>query len=806
MFLFDFSISRVLILCLLLIGGAVKADTMTLAQDGRAAVSIVHAQDATPAELQAVQELATYLHRITGAAFNVVTEDQHQAASGIYVGQTRHAASAGIDFARLGKEEWVIRSDSVSLILAGGRPRGTLYAVYRFLEDDLGVRWWNPYEEFVPSRPSLLMKAQSRTGQPRFSYREIHYSFGGHPYDRWEGQFSARSRINAAGNDSIALKYGGAVRYGPPDRAHTFHMYLGNLDEAFAAHPEWFALHQGRRVKHSQLCLTNPELRAHFVERLRRYIEEGRAHAAKNNVAEPTFYAIQPVDGRQPWCECPRCRRILSAEGSYSALMIDFANAIGTKIADDYPDISLVTLAYLDTVEPPRSIKPRPNVLVQLADTASNMIAPITDATNQKFRDQLERWSRIADASNLLIWDYAVNFNDFPSTIVPIGMCSFGFPFPSYTTYQPDYQYMRDHSVRGLFIQHEYPIVSDMRDMKIWLEARLMEDPDRDYKSLVDDFVSGFYGPASPMIREYLALIETSAFQSRSFLTWTANPGDFKYLTMDFFDKAHAIFDRALEAAKDQPEYQRRVRHVRLHSDIAMLIRYPQLVRELKRTPGRSEKDIDRQLIAQRINEAWQEQCQLRWAAQNVREQAQEFIDKAMTLQDYPLPERFRSIPENRIYDFPAQQMSNHPTSRPVMLISDPDASTGYAHKSDLSRLPEFPLAKKSWYMLPLKFGIHDPVRNVTQEHLTIRREDIPGRGYHWYRLGIFNVSATDAYAYFYGGWEVQIPIGGIPRDNQRYEVWVNIKFEGPSYYDSPAEPTDAVYIERMIFIQRPAR
>lgn len=55
--------------------------------------------------------LARYLGKVTGAEFTVVGEDAVKAGTrAIYVGQTRFAAAQGIDFGKLDREEWVIRS------------------------------------------------------------------------------------------------------------------------------------------------------------------------------------------------------------------------------------------------------------------------------------------------------------------------------------------------------------------------------------------------------------------------------------------------------------------------------------------------------------------------------------------------------------------------------------------------------------------------------------------------------------------------------------------------------------------------
>ncbi|MBT4815458.1 MAG: hypothetical protein HON70_07150, partial [Lentisphaerae bacterium] len=113
-----------------------------LARDGKALMSIVIHADAIPAERTAADELQTYLAKVTGAEFAVIDESRAATDSpNIYLGQTGFAADHKIDVAALGEEESVLRTVDGNLVITGGRPRGTLYAVYGLLEDVLGCRW-----------------------------------------------------------------------------------------------------------------------------------------------------------------------------------------------------------------------------------------------------------------------------------------------------------------------------------------------------------------------------------------------------------------------------------------------------------------------------------------------------------------------------------------------------------------------------------------------------------------------------------------------------------------------------------------
>ena len=194
-------------------------------------------------------------------------------------------------------------------------------------------------------------------------------------------------------------------------------------------------------------------------------------------------------------CECPKCQEIVRREGSQSGPLLDFLNQVADAIRDKYPEVRINTLAYQMTEDPPKTLRPRDNVMPRLCDTNANLLRPITHPDNRKFAERLATWGSIA--KNLRIWDYAVTYTPY-----------YGLPLPTAHTYPIDYRYFVEHNVEGVFTEHEYPILADLRDFKIWMMMKLLEDPYRDYDALVQDFTEGFYGPAGAAIRRFLANLQ----------------------------------------------------------------------------------------------------------------------------------------------------------------------------------------------------------------------------------------------------------------------------------------------------------
>ncbi|MBM4082804.1 MAG: hypothetical protein FJ278_24065, partial [Planctomycetes bacterium] len=154
-------------------------EAATLAQDGKATAAVVLSAKATLPEQTAARELADYLSKVTGGQFAIQDESSATRADfTLYIGPTQFAQAQGLDAAKLGPEEWLMRTVGKDLILIGGRPRGTLYAVYRFLEDVVGVHWWSPWEESVPRKPTLAVDGLDRRGKPVLAYRDIYMLYG----------------------------------------------------------------------------------------------------------------------------------------------------------------------------------------------------------------------------------------------------------------------------------------------------------------------------------------------------------------------------------------------------------------------------------------------------------------------------------------------------------------------------------------------------------------------------------------------------------------------------------------------------
>ncbi len=734
----------------------------------------------TAPEETAAQELQNYLSQITGATCRIVRETKDTPiGSRVYIGATQFAAAHLKDKPALSDEEWVNANIGGSLLLAGGGSRGTLYAAYHFLEDICGVRWWTIDEETVPRRSEIAVNNLNRRSKPAFAYRDLFRD----PWNgavRDDGRFAARTRRNREGEIPIVARYGGSNDYGPPAFTHTVHMFI-NPATYYASHPEWFALVKGKRTQlDGQLDYTNAAMRDEFAKLLLETIRKAHAQAKVAKLPVPTIFSVSQADNNN-WCECERCAALVAHEGSQAGPMIDFVNDMAKRVGREFPQVSLLTLAYALSEDPPKTIRPRDNVIIHLTDTRSNLLLPITAPRNFIFHNNLTRWGAIS--KSIRIWDYNETYGII------------GLPMPTVNTYADDLRFYQAHHVEGVFAQMQESVRSDMRDMKVWVLSKLLEDPQQDYRQLVRTFTDGYYGPAARPIRDYLALMETTVIEHGKTtgtpdVSWYAGLQQHSYLTLDFTRKAQAIFDRAAKAVEKDATLLRRVQAARMPLDRATASNYEHLMHTWTsrgRTP--QSMPLDRAAILNRYTQAWSQQIERnidpsRRAGYRNEIAAERKLIEAMPLL-VPVPEQFKGLDPQNLFAYTALDARS-------TKVHDTDSPNGIASYRELSTAEA---AELPW-------GVYDQFKPATTNSGKLAAADIRGPGYHLYKLDTITLT-PNCEVYMLG---MEVDFGNAYdqlKPDQKFDLWVNLKLQGPAFAHGKAGEKNAVFWSHVYLVKR---
>lgn len=522
-------------LCLTMIGPVQAA--LTLADEGKSDYRIVIPELAIPAERYAAEELQYYLEKISGVKLPIVSDAEKPTSREILLGDNARLgkARAKIDFTKLGPDGFVLREAGRQLIIAGGQPRGTLNGVYTLLEEKLGVRWFTPELEVVPTVSRVRLPELDETIVPALENRDVFWR----QFMR-NADFAARHRINGQ-HYGLQKKHGGAFT--------VYHPFVHSFDglvpqELYKEHPEYFPLINGeRKGGYVQRCLTNPDVLRISIERVRQWLQEH---------PEATIISVSQNDTFNN-CQCEQCKAVDDAEGSPAGSLLKFVNAVAAAIETDYPHIRIDTLAYQYTRQAPKTIRPRKNVIVRLCSIECCFAHPLDACPakeNAKFRDDIVAWGAISPL--LYVWDYTTDFAHYLQ------------PFPNFDCLQSNVRFFVKHNVKSLFEQGNYSGGGggEMEPLRAYVLAKLLWNPETDVQKHIQEFLAAYYGAAAPKLQAYLDVIHRP-IREQGWHIHIFDSSKAAYLAPELMDEAEQRLDEAEQLAGGD-EFKFRVQVARL--------------------------------------------------------------------------------------------------------------------------------------------------------------------------------------------------------------------------------------------------
>lgn len=165
---------------------------------GKSEAIIIVPDDCKPVELYAAEELQYHIRESTGAELEIIKESEGEFVHGktkVYVGNTRGLAKLGIEIRQPEPFSWNREDYAWAGAVSGNHlyfygidgdgpvtgsesprashesmPLGTLFAIYDFLENEIGVRWVWPGKsgEIIPRKQDIVVFSYHQEGMPRF--------------------------------------------------------------------------------------------------------------------------------------------------------------------------------------------------------------------------------------------------------------------------------------------------------------------------------------------------------------------------------------------------------------------------------------------------------------------------------------------------------------------------------------------------------------------------------------------------------------------------------------------------------------
>ena len=569
---------------------------VTLVVEGEPRAVVVTAEAPTRTAAYAVEELVEHVRLATGVTLRVIPESEtpRDVNTRIYVGETESALRQGIDVERLPRETFVMRSVGNDLYILGRESDadpleldnpdvGTLFGVYEFLEEFVGVRWLWPGDlgTYVPGTRSIALRAVRRMEQPalRFRYMRIPR------HDIGEGSADARIGFSP----EVAREYDAALRV--LYRRHR----LGGLDarppgdhksvswkEYGEKHPEWFVLTRdgrrgnpkpGRPHPYVSLCVTNEELQDFIVERW-----DGKRGLVVRPVDRPGRCTCEPCrawDGPQPEPP-PWFARLMYEDdhdtqvfyGQTSDRYVRFWQAIREKAARRNPNVQMLVMSLYENefTAPVNDVylgKSYYGEFVQWRDPHLRYF-PMPVAAFEWMKEQWLGWKKTG-----------MRMGYRPNYLLD------GYLLPHFETHQSGafFKFAYENGMEGT----DFDMNTGQwaaQGLRLYMHLRLHSDPELEIDAIRGEYFSAF-GPAAESVRRYCDYWEGYAVENTlNFIQDLEVRRYAKYplqahgaFPPKVFDPALPILERALHEAgtSPRPEFAERVRFLQVGLQHALL-------------------------------------------------------------------------------------------------------------------------------------------------------------------------------------------------------------------------------------------
>ncbi len=492
-------------------------DRLVLVDEGVSLAPIIVYGEAPPRTVLAAEELAEYMEAMSGVRPEVwIGEPESIPARAIWVGYQSAVDGLfpNVDFNFEHPEEIILAANGAHLVISGrdrwnpdamdyvGRhgtvvpnvqqEYGTVNAVYTFLQDHLGVRWYWPGETGIdiPQSPTIAVEDFSYRYHPQIRQRSTIFRLSALD---WGTQTQDWSRYQRLLLDSMDA----------PMQGHGFGDWWRRYSED---HPDYFALQpDGTRSgfpggHNAKLCASNPAVWEQIVDNIVAELEENP------NLA---YFNISPNDSyHRGHCVCDDCRAWDHPEGEYFRFVwqgisqeyvamsdrdITFANHVGRTLKRRLPDhdISLVMFAYGWSCPAPIEAVPDDNVIV--CSVANFLIRD--ESLRERHLRWFDDWSKVTDR---ILWR--------PNLGGTAGW-RMGLPFVPIKMSGEDMTFIGERGCIGICPDTVWEHWSTHGPL-YYLIGQMAWDPTKDPDAILEDYYRRAFGPAAGDVEAYWSLME----------------------------------------------------------------------------------------------------------------------------------------------------------------------------------------------------------------------------------------------------------------------------------------------------------
>jgi len=491
-----------------------KGKKIVLVDNGKPFGPILISPNCSPRTREAVEDLKSYFKKISGAEFKIETADPNRIpAKAIWIGYHKnfdkifkkvdpelkleeiriianqnHLAIFGDDGPNAKVQDIIIEGDVFANAQAS---YGTINAIYCFIQDFLGVRWFWPGElgEDILENEDIILDPIDFSYQPQMITRFGVMGMirpGRRPRFSESDLWSVRQRLFYSSTQ---------VNFGHPFK-DWWEKYSKNFPSIFALTEKGDRKPLGieERVK---LCVSNNEIEQIWLDDLTSILKENPFNKFFNVGENDSYHTGH--------CVCDNCRKldavsILDEEKIVSDRNVYFANKLHKALQNKYgknAGMKVLYCAYGNCRPLPLKAKLNPEIgIVSVANFHLRRKASLDPEQNIHIEQYLN-WSK---QSNTVFW--RPNLGD------PVGL-TWGFYDVAFSQSFENFKFVAENNCKGvyfdLFREHW-----STQGIQYYVDAQLAWNPYANKDVLLNDYFTRLYGPAHSEMKNFWMLVENT--------------------------------------------------------------------------------------------------------------------------------------------------------------------------------------------------------------------------------------------------------------------------------------------------------
>lgn len=516
----------------------------------------------------AARELKYHIEKATGKTVKILSEDATpKSGRRLFVGNVKALSAIGVDYDAFEAEERMVCGVGGDVYLSGGEMKediadiykftdagtkrglsdvrrmdwcglaggGTLYAVYDFLEKEMGVLWLWPGElgEIIPKREVPCIDGVKRKGREPLLQRYLWHDFekskavrNGNTLFGWSSMENATRH-----NDKVRL-WKTRNRVGLRHIFNTGHAFTEWYGRFGKRHPEYLAMQpsgrrngypDGKKNIYYPICVANPEVHDVIVAG---WLKRNGSRLEKGLPPLPINCCENDSPG---FCVCPKCRAwdaddpgfktnpywngtikevtsrtrgimakeqwgedgelVVGKPPSLTDRYVKFYNAVLAKARKIHPLAEVNGYAYSNYRMPPVETRLSDGVVISFVP---GIIFPYSKEKSDEFRKDWGSWNRMGAAKMVYRPNYMHGGGIMPYSQARMMAADINFAY-----------------ARGLIAISQDSLLGawSAQAMKNYVAARILREPDATYGKMSKEFYSAF-GAARDDVCRYFEKLE----------------------------------------------------------------------------------------------------------------------------------------------------------------------------------------------------------------------------------------------------------------------------------------------------------